>query len=96
MILNRSGPYEINDIEKDIRAEDFPEGSLLNKLLTAVKGEHAAIICLKVLAEEAAKDPQRRIHIRNWSGIIRKANDRDFNRKTHSPRTTSGGKNDLR
>ena len=83
--MKRNDPYQLNEIEKDIRAEDFPEGSLLNKLLSAVKGEHAAIICLKVLAEEAAKDPQRRIHIRNWSGIIRKANDRDFNKKAHFP-----------
>ena len=65
-------PYLLTDVEKDIRAEDFPEGSLYNKMV-----KHCGPASAKILAEYQATVSEK-LSLRDYTSVIKRAQKRYF------------------
>ena len=64
--------YELNEVEQDIQATDFPEGSVWHELIKYCGP--ASVVILAKYNQTVSGD----LSIRDYSGFVRKAQDRDF------------------
>jgi hypothetical protein len=65
-------PYPLNEIEKDIQPEDFPENSIWREI---VKECGPAVLILLAKHREQVSD---RLNLRDYASVTRKAQQRHF------------------
>lgn len=75
---------ELNEIERDIRAEDFPDGTVQRDIMEAIAehGRMAGPYVLKIITHHThERSSLKRLSWPSWATLTRAARNRDFERE---------------